>query len=201
MDLSFCSGLVGSILLGRRRITPFPKVPWNWDLLSFDLFRNFQVFQVYAVASEDMDSLTFGAPKFLRHLMDPSSRKIPVMEFEVSKVLRTVYTRQIYWYIHPLFLQWFCFRFWRNWTLAWINSLTCASFLDVIIVTAFEVLRIFNDSCSQWWVILIKHIWVELISCNQLEILIKHSLITAWKSILQELEGRLPWSSSVSMDL
>lgn len=33
-----------------------------------------------------MDSLTFGAPRFLRHLMDPSSRKIPVMEFEVAKV-------------------------------------------------------------------------------------------------------------------
>ncbi|XWS64389.1 hypothetical protein CRYUN_Cryun05aG0000700 [Craigia yunnanensis] len=43
--------------------------------------------QVYAVASEDMDSLTFGAPRFLRHLMDPSSRKVPVMEFEVVKVL------------------------------------------------------------------------------------------------------------------
>ncbi|KAK9064279.1 hypothetical protein SSX86_015659 [Deinandra increscens subsp. villosa] len=43
--------------------------------------------KVYAVASEDMDSLTFGAPRFLRHLMDPSSRKIPVMEFDISKVL------------------------------------------------------------------------------------------------------------------
>ncbi|KAK3441384.1 hypothetical protein EUGRSUZ_B01348 [Eucalyptus grandis] len=43
--------------------------------------------KVYAVASEDMDSLTFGAPKFLRHLMDPSSRKVPVMEFEISKIL------------------------------------------------------------------------------------------------------------------
>ncbi|XP_031403228.1 flap endonuclease 1 isoform X3 [Punica granatum] len=43
--------------------------------------------KVYAVASEDMDSLTFGAPRFLRHLMDPSSRKVPVMEFEVSKIL------------------------------------------------------------------------------------------------------------------
>ncbi|XP_021728043.1 flap endonuclease 1-like isoform X1 [Chenopodium quinoa] len=43
--------------------------------------------KVYAVASEDMDSLTFGAPKFLRHLMDPSSKKIPVMEFETAKVL------------------------------------------------------------------------------------------------------------------
>lgn len=43
--------------------------------------------KVYAVASEDMDSLTFGAPKFLRHLMDPSSRKVPVMEFDISKIL------------------------------------------------------------------------------------------------------------------
>jgi flap endonuclease-1 len=33
-----------------------------------------------------MDSLTFGAPRFLRHLMDPSSKKIPVMEFDVAKV-------------------------------------------------------------------------------------------------------------------
>ncbi|GKV44242.1 hypothetical protein SLEP1_g51440 [Rubroshorea leprosula] len=43
--------------------------------------------KVYAVASEDMDSLTFGAPRFLRHLMDPGSRKVPVMEFEVEKIL------------------------------------------------------------------------------------------------------------------
>ncbi|KAG1365037.1 putative Flap endonuclease 1-A [Cocos nucifera] len=43
--------------------------------------------KVYAVASEDMDSLTFGAPRFLRHLMDPSSKKVLVMEYEVSKVL------------------------------------------------------------------------------------------------------------------
>ncbi|XP_074560398.1 flap endonuclease 1-A [Curcuma longa] len=43
--------------------------------------------KAYAVASEDMDSLTFGAPRFLRHLMDPSSKKIPVMEFEVPKIL------------------------------------------------------------------------------------------------------------------
>ncbi|CAN1219272.1 Flap endonuclease 1 [Linum perenne] len=45
------------------------------------------VIEVYAVASEDMDSLTFGATIFLRHLMDPSSRKIPVMEFEIKKIL------------------------------------------------------------------------------------------------------------------
>ncbi|XP_039162610.1 flap endonuclease 1-like [Eucalyptus grandis] len=42
--------------------------------------------KVYAVASEDMDSLTSGAPIFLRHLMDPISRKVPVMEFEISKI-------------------------------------------------------------------------------------------------------------------
>ncbi len=42
--------------------------------------------QVYAVASEDMDSLTFGSTRFLRHLMEPTSRKIPVMEFEIAKV-------------------------------------------------------------------------------------------------------------------
>ncbi|XP_039162860.1 flap endonuclease 1-like [Eucalyptus grandis] len=41
--------------------------------------------KIYAVASEDMDSLTFGAPIFLRHLMDSSSRKVPVMEFEISR--------------------------------------------------------------------------------------------------------------------
>jgi flap endonuclease-1 len=46
---------------------------------------------VYAVASEDMDSLTFGAPRFVRHLMDPSSKKIPVMEFEVAKVSSVVF--------------------------------------------------------------------------------------------------------------
>jgi flap endonuclease-1 len=42
--------------------------------------------KVYAVASEDMDSLTFGSTRFLRHLMEPTSRKIPVMEFEIAKV-------------------------------------------------------------------------------------------------------------------
>ncbi|XP_042415208.1 flap endonuclease 1-A-like [Zingiber officinale] len=43
--------------------------------------------KVFAVASENMDTLTFGVPRFLYHLMDPSSKKISVMEFDVSKVL------------------------------------------------------------------------------------------------------------------
>ncbi|KAF7851618.1 hypothetical protein BT93_L3499 [Corymbia citriodora subsp. variegata] len=45
------------------------------------------IMPVYAIASEDMDFLTVGAPIFLRHLIDPSSRKLPVMEFEISKIL------------------------------------------------------------------------------------------------------------------
>lgn len=61
-------------------VSNFNKSHLKDDALCFCLF------QVYAVASEDMDSLTFGAPKFLRHLMDPSSKKIPVMEFEMVKV-------------------------------------------------------------------------------------------------------------------
>ncbi|KAJ3669323.1 hypothetical protein LUZ60_011273 [Juncus effusus] len=43
--------------------------------------------KVYAVASEDMDTLTFGAPKFIRHLMEPTSKKVQIMEYEISKVL------------------------------------------------------------------------------------------------------------------
>lgn len=43
--------------------------------------------KVYAVSSEDMDSLTFGAPKLLRNLLAPSSRKLSVLEFDLSKAL------------------------------------------------------------------------------------------------------------------
>ncbi|PKA51516.1 Flap endonuclease 1 [Apostasia shenzhenica] len=43
--------------------------------------------KAYAVASEDMDSLAFGAPRFLRYLMGSTSRKNPIVEFEVAKVV------------------------------------------------------------------------------------------------------------------
>ncbi|KAL6964555.1 Elongation of fatty acids protein 2 [Sarracenia purpurea var. burkii] len=59
----------------------------NEDCIKLLKLMGVPIIEVYAVASEDMDSLTFGAPRFLRHLMDPSSKKVPVMEFEVSKVL------------------------------------------------------------------------------------------------------------------
>ena len=42
---------------------------------------------VYAISTEDMDSLTFATPKLVRHLMAPASQKVAVMEFDHSKVL------------------------------------------------------------------------------------------------------------------
>ena len=41
----------------------------------------------YAMSSEDMDSLTFGAPRVLRNLMTPASAKLPVQEYDYAKVL------------------------------------------------------------------------------------------------------------------
>ena len=42
---------------------------------------------VWAVASEDTDTMTFGAPVFLRQLMAPASKKLPVLQFDTAKVL------------------------------------------------------------------------------------------------------------------
>ncbi|KAK2076721.1 hypothetical protein QBZ16_005481 [Prototheca wickerhamii] len=42
---------------------------------------------VYGIATEDMDALTFGTPRLIRHLMSPASTKQPVMEFEYDKVV------------------------------------------------------------------------------------------------------------------
>ena len=39
------------------------------------------------MSSEDMDSLTFGAPRVLRNLMTPASAKLPVLEYDHAKVL------------------------------------------------------------------------------------------------------------------
>lgn len=44
--------------------------------------------KIDAVASEDLDALAFGTPKFLRHFATQGSRKIPVMEFNLSKALQ-----------------------------------------------------------------------------------------------------------------
>lgn len=94
---------------------------------------------MYAVASEDMDSLTFGASRFVRHLMDPSSKKIPVMEFEVAKVSSVVFGLKFIIVLYTLHQISFC-RFWRSLNSLWTNSLTCASSVDVTTVIALKVL-------------------------------------------------------------
>lgn len=47
---------------------------------------------VYGVATEDMDTLTFGAPRVIRHLMAPSSREKeqPVTEFDRAAALQAL---------------------------------------------------------------------------------------------------------------
>ena len=42
---------------------------------------------VYAVATEDMDALTFGTPRLLRNLMASQSQNLNVSEFDLSKAL------------------------------------------------------------------------------------------------------------------
>ena len=42
---------------------------------------------VYAVGSEDMDTLTFGAPILLRHLTFSEARKMPIVEIKLEQVL------------------------------------------------------------------------------------------------------------------
>lgn len=42
---------------------------------------------VYATGTEDMDALTFGTPVLVRHLNESESKKKPIFEFNVQKVL------------------------------------------------------------------------------------------------------------------
>ncbi len=43
--------------------------------------------QVFATGTEDMDALTFGSTKLLRHLNTPESRKQPILEFDFKSML------------------------------------------------------------------------------------------------------------------
>lgn len=43
--------------------------------------------QVYAIATEDMDALTFATPRLVRNLCAAASAKLPIMEYEYEKVL------------------------------------------------------------------------------------------------------------------
>ena len=42
---------------------------------------------VFAAASEDMDTLTFGTPKLLRKFTAPESKKVPIMEINLAKAV------------------------------------------------------------------------------------------------------------------
>lgn len=43
---------------------------------------------VYGISTEDMDSLTFATPKLIRHLMAPTSQKLPALEFDYQEMLK-----------------------------------------------------------------------------------------------------------------
>lgn len=43
--------------------------------------------QVYAIATEDMDALTFATPRLIRRLCAAQSAKLPIEEYEYDKVL------------------------------------------------------------------------------------------------------------------
>ncbi|XP_072885556.1 flap endonuclease 1 isoform X1 [Hemitrygon akajei] len=44
--------------------------------------------KVYAVATEDMDALTFGTSILLRHMTASEAKKLPIQEFHLNKVLQ-----------------------------------------------------------------------------------------------------------------
>ena len=41
----------------------------------------------WAIATEDMDALTFGTPRLLRRMMAPEAKKLPILEFNYEKML------------------------------------------------------------------------------------------------------------------
>ena len=43
---------------------------------------------VWATATEDMDALTFGSPRLLRHMTFAEARKMPIVEIELEEVLK-----------------------------------------------------------------------------------------------------------------
>jgi len=46
--------------------------------------------KVYATATEDMDSLTFGSNVLLRYLTYSEAKKMPIKEFHLDKILDTM---------------------------------------------------------------------------------------------------------------
>lgn len=46
--------------------------------------------KVYATATEDMDALTFGTPLLLRNVTAAEARKLPIVEIDLSVVLKSL---------------------------------------------------------------------------------------------------------------
>ncbi|NXY80592.1 FEN1 endonuclease, partial [Glareola pratincola] len=44
--------------------------------------------KVYAAATEDMDCLTFGSPVLMRHLTASETKKLPIQEFHLNRILQ-----------------------------------------------------------------------------------------------------------------
>jgi hypothetical protein len=59
--------------------------------------------QVYGVATEDMDALTFGAPVLVRHMTFSEARKEPIVEFNLKTVLEELNLSQDEVAIHSHF--------------------------------------------------------------------------------------------------
>lgn len=80
--LSTCTRLFKMPAIGSRSA---------YDLAVWPLYRHKlcpPAGQVYGVATEDMDALTFGACKVVRHLMAPSSAQATIKEFDCAKALQ-----------------------------------------------------------------------------------------------------------------
>ncbi|KAL5106391.1 Flap endonuclease 1 [Taenia crassiceps] len=63
---------------------PFVEAPGEAEAQCAALAKSGKVF---AVGTEDMDALAFGAPVLLRHLTFSEARKMPVQEFNLQKIL------------------------------------------------------------------------------------------------------------------
>eukprot|EP00116_Pleurobrachia_bachei_P003326 sb/3463588/ len=63
---------------------PYVNAPCEAEAQCAELVKKGKCF---GVGTEDMDALTFGANKLVRHLTFSESRKIPVQEFDLAKVL------------------------------------------------------------------------------------------------------------------
>lgn len=79
---------------------------------------------MYAAGSEDMDTLTFGAPILYRHLTFSEARKTPISEINLQKALEGLEMNmsQVRRFVHSLII-WYGGEL----TPRWCSSRSCAS--------------------------------------------------------------------------